>query len=50
MHMADELLKDFKNLQKPAVDAPANADLRTFNEHDILGDVDRDEKGNVFVD
>jgi len=24
--------------------------LRTFNEHDILGDVDRDEKGNVFVD
>jgi hypothetical protein len=32
------------------VDAPANADLRTFNEHDILGDVDIDEKGNVFVD
>ena len=28
---------------------PPNAELRTFNENDILGDFDRDEKGNVVV-
>lgn len=28
---------------------PPNADLRTFNVNDILGDLDRDEKGNVVV-
>jgi hypothetical protein len=31
------------------VDAPPQADLRSFNENDILGDLDRDEKGNVVV-
>lgn len=25
------------------------ADMRTFNEHDILADLDRDDKGNVIV-
>lgn len=28
---------------------PPNADARTFNENDILGDFDRDEKGNPIV-
>jgi hypothetical protein len=31
------------------IDVPPNAELRTFNENDILGDLDRDEKGNVVV-
>lgn len=31
------------------IDAPPQAELRTFNEHDILGEFDRDEKGNVIV-
>lgn len=46
--MADQVLQDFKNLEKP-IDAPPRADLRTFNENDILGDLERDEKGNVVV-
>ena len=32
-----------------ALDAPARAELRTFNENDILGEFDRDDKGNVVV-
>ena len=28
---------------------PPNAGLRTFNEHDVLGDLDRDDKANVVV-
>ena len=31
------------------MDVPPRADLRTFNENDILGEIDRDEKGNVVV-
>jgi len=31
------------------VQAPPDAEKRTFNENDILGDFDRDEKGNVIV-
>ena len=31
------------------VQAPPNAQNRNFNENDILGDFDRDEKGNVIV-
>jgi len=34
---------------KPTVEAPANKDSRSFNECDIIGDFDRDEKGNVIV-
>ena len=44
--MADSILHDFQNLEKQ-IDIPPRADLRTFNENDILGDFDRDEKGNV---
>lgn len=29
--------------------APPDASKRTFNENDILGDLDRDEKGNIIV-
>jgi hypothetical protein len=28
---------------------PPNADLRTFNVNDILGDLERDDKGNVVI-
>lgn len=31
------------------IDIPPDAALRTFNENDILGDFDRDDKGNVVV-
>ena len=31
------------------VQVPPDASLRNFNENDILGDFDRDEKGNVIV-
>lgn len=44
--MADSILHDFQNLEKQ-IDIPPKADLRTFNENDILGDFDRDDKGNV---
>lgn len=48
MNMADTLLQDFQNLSKP-MDIPPKADLRTFNVHDILGEHDRDDKGNIVV-
>ena len=31
------------------LEVPPNADSRKFNENDILGDYDRDEKGNVIL-
>ena len=33
----------------PIVECPPDKDKRNFNENDILGDFDRDEKGNVIV-
>ena len=36
------------NKQK-AIEVPPRADLRTFNVNDILGDLDRDNRGNVVV-
>lgn len=47
MHMADSLENKFKS--EKIIDCPPDANLRTFNVHDILGDVDHDEKGNVIV-
>ena len=44
--MNENLLKDFKKTES-LVDIPPNAELRTFNENDVLGDLDRDEKGNL---
>jgi hypothetical protein len=29
---------------------PPNADMRNFNENDILGQLDRDDKGNPIID
>jgi len=46
IRMADTLLGDFVRKE---IDVPPRADLRTFNENDILGEVDRDEKGNLLV-
>jgi hypothetical protein len=46
--MAEESLMDFSK-KDPDVMVPPNADKRTFNENDILGDLDRDEKGNIIV-
>ena len=43
---------DFKkdwNRDRSFVQCPPNAESRLFNEHDVLGDVDRDEKANVIV-
>jgi hypothetical protein len=45
--MADTLLHEFNG--DKVIDVPPRADLRTFNENDILGELDRDEKGNVVV-
>ena len=44
--MNENLLKDFKKTES-LIDIPPNAELRTFNENDVLGDLDRDEKGNL---
>lgn len=48
VHLADQLLSSFKQFEGK-IDVPPSAELRTFNENDILGDFDRDEKGNVVV-
>lgn len=42
-------MKDFQKGQDQLITIPPNAQLRTFNEHDVLGDLDRDDKGNVVV-
>jgi len=47
--MADTLMHDFNGNGEKPIDVPPRADLRTFNENDILGEVMRDEKGNVVV-
>ena len=48
LEMNVNALKDFK---KPLtdLDVPPSAQLRTFNEHDVLGDLDRDDKGNLVI-
>lgn len=48
--MAEESLKDF-NRPKPGDldDILPNREKRNFNENDVLGDFDRDDKGNVIV-
>ena len=45
--MSGEALKDFG--AGPVLQIPPNAEDRTFNVNDILGDLDRDDKGNVIV-
>ena len=48
IQIADNLLNNFNQFASK-VDVPPNAELRTFNENDILGDLERDEKGNIIV-
>lgn len=47
--MADTLMHDFQAGGDKPIDVPPRADLRTFNEHDILGEVSRDENGKIVV-
>ena len=47
INLADTLMSQFN--QQKAIDVPPRADLRTFNVNDILGDLDRDNRGNVVV-
>ncbi len=35
--------------EDPKVQVPPDESKRTFNEHDILGEFDRDEKGNIVI-
>lgn len=38
-----------RETKDPRVQVPPEANKRTFNENDILGDFDRDEKGNIIL-
>jgi hypothetical protein len=44
--MNQDIMKNFKD---NLIQVPPQANMRLFNEHDVLGDVDRDEKANVVV-
>ena len=46
--MSQELIQDFAKPKHP-VEMPPNADNRTFNVNDILGELDRDDRGNIVV-
>jgi len=46
--MSQELIQDFNKPAHP-VEMPPNADHRTFNVNDILGELDRDDRGNIIV-
>jgi len=46
--MSQELIQDFNKPSHP-VEMPPNADNRTFNVNDILGELDRDDRGNIIV-
>ena len=48
IEVTDKLLEDFAR-QEPPIEIPPNQDHRTFNVNDILGDLDRDDKGNIIV-
>lgn len=44
----DKTLKDFQSTTTSGISAP-DADKRNFNVNDVLGDWERDDKGNVLV-
>lgn len=48
LNINKDVLKDFQQ-QQALITIPPNSNLRTFNEHDVLGELDRDDKGNVIV-
>lgn len=41
-------IKNF-NKKEALIMVPPMAFLRQFNEYDVLGDLDRDDKGNVII-
>lgn len=47
--MNENLLQDFSKKPQGQIDIPPNSEFRTFNENDVLGDLDRDDKGNLIV-
>lgn len=47
MQVNEDGMKNFKNSEM--IEVPPNADSRRFNECDIIGNLDRDEKGNVIA-
>lgn len=47
INMGEDLADGFQN--QDSFEAPPKADSRSFNVHDIYGDLDRDDKGNVIV-
>jgi len=49
MEVKEDALKEFAAKSDPIIEVPPNWQHRLFNENDILGDLDRDEKGNVVV-
>ena len=50
MQVDDKALKSMSAAQKSQImEVPPTAESRRFNECDIIGDFDRDEKGNVIV-
>ena len=42
---------DLENFRRPSTDelSVPDADRRNFNVNDVLGDFERDEKGNVII-
>jgi hypothetical protein len=46
--MNENVIKNFKQ-KETLITVPPSSFLRNFNEHDVLGELDRDEKGNVIV-
>jgi hypothetical protein len=50
MQVQQNALDNFKgNRQQEIMEVPPNPDSRKFNECDIIGDFERDEKGNVIA-
>ena len=46
--MGQDPLRDFNKPEHP-VEIPPSAETRTFNVNDILGELDRDDRGNIIV-
>lgn len=49
LEVREEALKEFAAKADPVLEVPPVAEHRLFNENDILGDLERDENGNVFI-
>ena len=50
MQVKENAINNFKKQQADAVmEVPPNAESRRFNECDIIGNLERDDKGNVIT-